>query len=165
MSGPDARNLPGSPGAAGGPVYRDIRGYLAELERRNLLIRVRRRVNKDTEVMPLVRWQFRGLAQSQRKGWLFENLTDARGRSFDGSVAVGIAGASPEAYAAAIGVQSPGDIQRRWLDALAHPVQPVQVAAAQAPVKQVVIAGSELAARCGSPVIRRPACTTPAPTG
>lgn len=60
---------------AGGPVYRDIRQYLAELDRRGLLIRVTRMMSKDTEVMPLVRWEFRGLDQSQRKGWLFENLT------------------------------------------------------------------------------------------
>jgi hypothetical protein len=44
------------------PVYRDIRDYLVELERRGLLRRITRVTNKDTEVMPLVRWQFRGLA-------------------------------------------------------------------------------------------------------
>jgi 4-hydroxy-3-polyprenylbenzoate decarboxylase len=48
-----------------GPIYRDIREYLAELDRRDLLIHVKRLMNKDTEVMPLVRWQFRGLDQSQ----------------------------------------------------------------------------------------------------
>ena len=45
---------------------------------------MKRLMNKDTEVMPLVRWQFRGPDQSQRKGWLFENLTDSHGRKFDG---------------------------------------------------------------------------------
>ena len=75
-------------------IYRDIREYLTELDRRELLIHVTRVMNKDTEVMPLVRWQFRGLEASQRKGWLFENLTDSRGRTFDGSVAVGTEGAS-----------------------------------------------------------------------
>ena len=66
------------------PLYRDIREYLTELDRRKLLIHVTRIMNKDTEVTPLVRWQFRGLEQSQRKGWLFENLTDCAGaRSMD----------------------------------------------------------------------------------
>src|SRR5271165_5963303 len=89
-----------------GPIYRDIREYLAELDRRDRLITVKRLMNKDTEIMPLVRWQFRGLDQSQRKGRLFENLTDSRGRKFDGSVAVGIEGASPQIYAAAMGLES-----------------------------------------------------------
>jgi len=60
---------------------------------------VDRLTNKDTEIMPIVRWQFRGLDASQRKGWLFENVTDSRGRSFDGSVAVSVIGASPAVYA------------------------------------------------------------------
>jgi hypothetical protein len=72
------------PQVKSGPNYRDIREYLAELDRQDLLIHVKRIMNKDTEIMPLVRWQFRGLDQSQRKGWLFENLTDSRGRKFDG---------------------------------------------------------------------------------
>ena len=51
-------------------AHRDIRQYLDELDRRGLLRRVARPTNKDTEVMPLVRWRFRGLDSSQRTGWL-----------------------------------------------------------------------------------------------
>jgi hypothetical protein len=91
---PKAATNEAAPPPKVGPTYRDIREYLAELDRRELLIHVPRLMNKDTEVMPLARWQFRKLEQSQRKGWLFENLTDSRGRKFDGSVAVGITGAS-----------------------------------------------------------------------
>jgi len=69
-------------------TYADVRQYLDELDRRDLLVRVERKISKDTEIMPLVRWQFRGLPQDQRKGWLFSNVTDSRGRDFDGSVAV-----------------------------------------------------------------------------
>ena len=122
-----AGTAPGQP-PRDGPVYRDIREYLAELDRRDLLIHVTRVMNKDTEVMPLVRWQFRGLGQSQRKGWLFENLTDSRGRTFDGSVAVGIEGASPQVYAAAMGLDSPDGILQKWQDAQTHPIEPVEVA-------------------------------------
>ena len=42
-------------------AHRDIRQYLEEFDRRGLLRRVARPTNKDTEVMPLVRWQFRSL--------------------------------------------------------------------------------------------------------
>jgi 4-hydroxy-3-polyprenylbenzoate decarboxylase len=52
--------------------YRDLREYLATLEERGKLRRVSRLINKDTELHPLVRWQFRGLEESERRGWLFE---------------------------------------------------------------------------------------------
>jgi 4-hydroxy-3-polyprenylbenzoate decarboxylase len=127
-----------------GPVYRDIRDYLAELERRGLLRRVTRMTNKDSEVMPLVRWQFRGLDTAQRTGWLFDNLTDSRGRRFDASVAVAILGASPQVYAAAMGVDSVTEIPAKWLWAQQHPIAPVTVTAAGAPVKENIITGGEL---------------------
>jgi UbiD family decarboxylase len=130
-------------------VYRDIREYLDELDRRGLLRRVTRRTNKDTEVMPLVRWHFRGLDSSQRKGWLFENLTDSRGRSFDGSVAVAILGASNEVYAAAMGVDSAEDIAAKWEQAQQHPIPPGVVEAVSAPVKQNKILGEDAAASGG----------------
>jgi len=41
--------------------YRDFREHLHALEERGKLIHVNREINKDTELMPLVRWQFRGL--------------------------------------------------------------------------------------------------------
>lgn len=126
------------------PIYRDTREYLEELDRRSLLRRVTRTTNKDTEVMPLVRWQFRGLDVEQRTGWLFENLTDSRGRSFDASIAVAIVGASPQVYAAAIGVDSPDKIGAKWLQAERNPLPPVTVAAADAPVKEKIIKGDDL---------------------
>jgi 4-hydroxy-3-polyprenylbenzoate decarboxylase len=126
------------------PVYRDIRAYLGELDRRGLLRRVERPTNKDTEVMPLVRWQFRGLDAAQRTGWLFDNLTDSRGRSFDASVAVAILGASPQVYAAAMGVNAPDEIAAKWLFAQQHPVPPITVAAADAAVKENIITGADL---------------------
>ena len=40
--------------------YPDLHDHLEELDRRGLLVRVNREINKDTELHPLVRWQFRG---------------------------------------------------------------------------------------------------------
>lgn len=124
--------------------YRDVREYLEELDSRGLLRRVSRTTNKDTEVMPLVRWQFRGLPAEQRTGFLFENLTDSRGRSFDAQMAVAIVGASPQVYAAAMGVDSPDEIAAKWLQAEQNPIPPVTVAAADAPVKENIIKGDDL---------------------
>jgi 4-hydroxy-3-polyprenylbenzoate decarboxylase len=124
--------------------FRDVRDYLAELEKRDMLVKVSRLMNKDTEIMPLVRWQFRGLTQSQRKGWLFDNVTDARGRKFDASVAVSISGASPAMYALEMGVKTPAEINAKWLHAMKNPVKPLEVQKDQAPVKEVIITGDDI---------------------
>lgn len=129
--------------------YRDVREYLEELDRRGLLRRVSRPVNKDTQVMPLVRWQFRGLEPEQRTGWLFENLTDSRQRSFDAQMAVAIVGASPQVYAAAMGVDSPDEIAAKWLECLENPIPPVTVAAADAPIKENIITGDDIVSSGG----------------
>lgn len=129
--------------------YRDVREYLEELDRRGLLRRVSRSINKDTQVMPLVRWQFRGLEPEQRTGWLFENLTDSRGRSFDAQMAVAIVGASPQVYAAAMGVDSPDEIAAKWLECLENPIPPVTVAAADAPIKENIITGDDIVSSGG----------------
>ena len=48
--------------------YADLHDHLEELDRRGLLVRVDREINKDTELHPLVRWQFRGgIEEKDRK--------------------------------------------------------------------------------------------------
>ena len=59
--------------------YKDLREHIEALEKNNKLTLIKREVNKDTELMPLVRWQFRGLPENQRKAFLFENVTDVKG--------------------------------------------------------------------------------------
>jgi len=130
-------------------TYSDVREYLDELGRRDLLVRVDRKTNKDTEIMPLVRWQFRGLEQRQRKGWLFTDVTDSRGRDFDGSVAVSILGASPTVYAAAMGLDSPDGIAGKWAQAQNSPIEPREIDADDAPVKEVKILGDEVVSSGG----------------
>ena len=52
------------------------------LDAAGLLIRVDRAINKDTEMHPLVRWQFRGgIAEKDRKAFLFTNVIDSKGAS------------------------------------------------------------------------------------
>lgn len=73
--------------------------------------------------MPLVRWQFRGLEESQRKGFLFDNVVDAKGRRYEGSVAVGIYAASSQVYSIGMGCDV-GEIRARWQNALNKPLAP-----------------------------------------
>ena len=113
-------------GAAKPANLQDLRTHLANLERAGKLVRVSREINKDTELMPLVRWQFRGLDESQRRGFLFENVVDVKGRRYESGVAVGIYAGSSDIYSIGMGCQV-GDIRKRWQAALAKPLPPVIV--------------------------------------
>ena len=71
--------------------YPDLHAHLRALEEKGLLVRVKRSINKDTEMHPLVRWQFRGsVPEKERRGFLFENVTDSKGTTYDIPVAVGV---------------------------------------------------------------------------
>jgi UbiD family decarboxylase len=79
--------------------YRDFREHLTALEERGKLVRIKRPINKDTELMPLVRWQFRGLDERERKAFIFENVVDSKGRHYAMPVTVGTLAATSEIYA------------------------------------------------------------------
>jgi 3-polyprenyl-4-hydroxybenzoate decarboxylase len=90
-------------GTAEGPPL-DFQQHLARLEAQGLVTRIDRPINKDTELHPLVRWQFQGgLAESERRAFLFTNVIDGAGRHYDMPVAVGALGASPRIYSIGMG--------------------------------------------------------------
>src|SRR5580704_10299379 len=125
----------------------DFQEHLANLEAAGLLVRIEREVNKDTELHPLVRWQFQGgLDESERRAFLFTNVIGADGRRFDMPVAVGAVSASAEIYALGMG-RKVEDIGRAWTEAIAHPVPPIAVTAP--PCQQVVITGADLRGASG----------------
>lgn len=122
--------------------YVDMRGHLKNLEAKGQLKRVSRRMNKDTEIHPLVRWQYRGgLTDSQRMGFLFENVVDAKGRRYPFPLAVGVMAGSIPIYATGLGVE-PDQILKKWQYALEHPIPPVLVDTGS--VHEVVLTGDEL---------------------
>ncbi|HEX9397434.1 MAG TPA: UbiD family decarboxylase, partial [Burkholderiales bacterium] len=106
------------------PGYPDLHEHLRSLDRAGLLITVDRPINKDTEMHPLVRWQFRGgIAERDRKAFLFTNVTDSKNRKYDIPVVVGALAASREIYR--IGMGCPLDkINEVWTRAIAQPVAP-----------------------------------------
>src|SRR5712692_4790489 len=111
---------------AGGPCL-DFQEHLAALEANELLVRIGRPINKDTELHPLVRWQFQGgLPEHERRAFLFTHVIDGNGRRYDMPVAVGALAASPQIYAVGMGkpVEAIGDA---WIDAIAHPIAPTKV--------------------------------------
>src|ERR1700748_2699036 len=86
-SPPPPANQPTSTNPRPPPALHDP---TAALDRAGQLIRVTRPINKDTEMHPLVRWQFRGgIEEKDRKAFLFTNVTDSKGRKYDIPVVVG----------------------------------------------------------------------------
>jgi 4-hydroxy-3-polyprenylbenzoate decarboxylase len=107
--------------------YKDLHEHLDELRRLGLLLTVDRPIDKDSELHPLVRWQFvGGMEEAARKAFLFTNVIDGRGRKYSMPVVVGAIAANREIYAAGMGVPL-AEIQARWDRALAHPVPPRMV--------------------------------------
>jgi len=104
--------------------YADLHEHLQALERAGLLIKVERPINKDTEMHPLVRWQFRGgIAERDRKAFLFTHVVDAKNRKYDIPVVVGALAASREIYR--IGMNCPLEkINEVWTRAIASPIPP-----------------------------------------
>ena len=120
----------------------DLQAHLAHLEREGLLVRVDRPINKDTELHPLVRWQFLGgLPEDERRAFLFTNVVDGKGRRYDMPVVLGALAASPRIYALGMGcaVDQIGDT---WMNAIAHPVPTVP--SNDALCQEVVITGDAL---------------------
>ncbi|MGE0745865.1 MAG: UbiD family decarboxylase [Rhodospirillales bacterium] len=123
--------------------YADLRAYLDSLTQRGLLHVVDEPVSKDTELVPLVRLQFRGLPEPQRKAFWFRNVTDSRGRTFEGSVVLGSLGSSRIIYGAAMGAE-PDEIGRKWASVHGNHVAPRKVSRDQAPVKEIVVRAPDL---------------------
>jgi UbiD family decarboxylase len=119
-----------------------LHDHLRRLEKDGKLVRITREIDKDTELHPLVRWQFRGLGESERKAFLFENVVDSRGRRYDIPVVVGALAASRDIYAMGIGCDDPSRIPELWRSALAAPVEPVLVDSG--PGQEVVYSGASL---------------------
>ena len=122
--------------------YADLPEHVAALERAGLLVRVRRQINKDTEMHPLVRWQYRGgLPEEEWRGFFFEHVTDAKGRRYDIPVAVGVMAGSK--YICAVGLDCrPEELWLKWDEAFRRPIDPVIVE--RGPVQEVIQKGGEL---------------------
>ncbi len=122
--------------------YRDLHEHLAVLDKADLLWTIDEPVNKDRQLHPLVRWQFRGgMAEAERKAFLFTNVTDGKNRKYDIPVAVGALAANQDIYA--LGMDVPvEEIAAKWDTAINNPVPPRIVN--QAPCQEVTVEGDDL---------------------
>src|SRR5271166_5805992 len=122
--------------------YNDLHQHVLALAQNGLLVVVEEPINKDTEMHPLVRWQYRGgISEPQRRAFLFTQPTDCKGARFDIAVLVAGLAANREVYR--IGLGKPlEEIGETWVRAIAHPVAPRMVD--DAPCQEIVITGDAL---------------------
>lgn len=138
-----SNRLDQSAAATASRTYPDLHDHLARLEQAGLLYRIDEPVNKDTEMHPLVRWQFRGgIAEPDRKAFLFTNIVDSKGRRYDIPVVIGAYAANAEIYRLGLGVDKLEDIGPAWTNAIAKPIPPrlVETGVCQ----EIVIEGKDL---------------------
>ncbi len=138
------RDQPASsiPASRSGRPRLDLQQHLADLEAAGLLTRIEKPINKDTELGPLVRWQFiGGVPEDERRAFLFTNVTDSKGRKYDMPVVVGALASSPAIYAMGMG-RAVDEIGDAWMQAIAHPIPPVLTN--NAPCQEVVVTGEAL---------------------
>src|SRR6202045_1786204 len=125
-----------------GRTYLDLHEHIAALAEAGLLVVVDEPVNKDTEIHPLVRWQYRGgIPEEQRKAFFFTRPTDATGRAYKGAVLVGGLAGNNAIYRIGFGK----DLDRvgvAWQAAISSPISPRVVS--DAACQEVMISGGEL---------------------
>src|SRR5688572_28761035 len=122
--------------------YPDLHDHLAVLRREGLLLTIDRPVDKDSELHPLVRWQYvGGIEEHHRKAFLFTHVVDAKGRRYGFPVVVGALAGNRRIYCLGMNA-SPDDVQRRWERAIAEPIPPRIVE--RAVCQEVVLTGEAL---------------------
>ena len=126
--------------------YNELRELIAALEKNGKLLRIKKEINKDTELHPLVRWQFRGLKEAERKAFLFENVTDSKNRKYKGSVLVGGLAGSAEIYCLGLKCR-PDEVADRWIYAMDHTLEPEIVN--HGPVMEEIHKGPDLLSHGG----------------
>jgi len=125
-----------------GRTYADLHEHLEELKKKGLLLTIDRPIDKDSELHPLVRWQYvGGVEEHERRAFLFTHVVDGRGRRFKFPVVVGAFAGNREIYC--IGMRTPADkVQDKWDHAIANPLPPRVVKSG--PCQEVVIEGDAL---------------------
>ncbi len=92
---------------------------------------------------PLVRWQFRGgIAEKDRKAFLFTNVVDSKGRKYDIPVLVGGLGGQPRNLSHRARLSVRGDGRRAGCARSNNPIPPRIVE--NAPCHEIVITGKAL---------------------
>ncbi len=117
-------------------THRTMRDFLAALEKKGLLHRIARPVDRTWEPAALARWMYQALPEEKRFGMFFEKV-----KGCDIPIVTAALGANTEAYATALDVE-PGGINDAWVRACRNAIAPKVVD--KAPCQEVVITGKEV---------------------
>jgi 4-hydroxy-3-polyprenylbenzoate decarboxylase len=125
-----------------GRCYADLHEHVLALARAGLLLVVDEPINKDTEMHPLVRWQYRGgIPEHKRRAFLFTQPTDEKRGRYQGAVLLaGLAG-NRGIYRIGFGREL-SDVGGAWQRAIRSPLKPRPVESA--PCHDIVLTGDEL---------------------
>ena len=127
---------------------KDLREFIATLEANGKLYRFTEAmgaINKDTEIIPLLRVAMRGLADKKRQVLVFDKVTDAQGRSYDMGVAAGVYGVSDEMVLLGMGCEDIHQALEKWHQAVDSPL-PSRIVE-HGPVHEVIHIGEALKER------------------
>ncbi len=93
-------------------------------------------IARSTRTPSCIRWcagsSRAGCRRTQRRAFLFTNVTDGAGRKYDMPVVVGALAASPRIYSVGMG-RPVEEIEAAWTNAIANPIPPVRVDVAAVP--------------------------------
>lgn len=118
-------------------AYRDLRAYLAALEEKGKLKRIKKEVDKDWEIAAVCRQLFFKIPAERRPALLFENV-----KGFKIPLTAGVLGASREIYAIGLETDSVEGIHRKWVEALEKPIPPRIVK--NGPCKENILTGDKV---------------------
>ena len=120
--------------------YPDLHDHIEALRKAGLLVEIDEPINKDTEMHPWVRWQFRGgIDEADRKAFLFNNITDSLGRKYD--IPVELARSQPIQKSIKSVLAEPNKIGETWNHAISNPIKPNHVD--NAPCHEVIETGED----------------------
>jgi UbiD family decarboxylase len=118
-------------------AYRDLRAYLATLEEKGKLRRIKKEVDKDWEIAAVCRQLFFKIPPERRPALMFENV-----KGFKIPLVAGVLGASREIYAIGLETESANGIHDKWIKALERPIPPRIVKSG--PCKENILLGDDV---------------------
>lgn len=118
-------------------AYSDLRAYLAALEKKGKLKRVKREVDRNWEIAAVCRQLFYQVSPERRPALMFENVNGSKI-----PVVAGALGASRQIYAIGLETDSVAGINRKWDHALEKPIPPRMVK--DGPCKENVLMGDKV---------------------
>jgi UbiD family decarboxylase len=117
-------------------AYRDLREYLAVLEKKGLLCHIEAEVDKDWEIVAVCRRAFQKIPQERRPALMFDRI-----KGSDIPLVIGVLGGSRAIYATALETDLDGVLEK-WERGQQKPIKPVLVESG--PCHEIVHIGEQV---------------------